>query len=66
MHQVSARSASRETIWGIGIPELFDHAERHSASNTSSNSNRDFYYDVYTPFLIGLNKRYGPFAHFGY
>ena len=29
------------------------------------NSNGDFYYDVYT-ILIGLNLRYGPYAHFGY
>ena len=21
---------------------------------------------MYTPFLIGLNQRYGPYAHFGY
>ena len=21
---------------------------------------------MYTPFLIGLNLRYGPYAHFGY
>ena len=33
LHQVSVTWNNR---WGIGIPKLHDHAERHSAFNTSS------------------------------
>ena len=42
--------------WGIGIPELHDHAERHSAFNTSSKwiSLIFYFYDIFGIFPINV------------
>ena len=46
---------------------LHVHVPSGTHWSTSSDTYQvETYYTMYTPFLIGLNKRYGPYAHFWY
>ena len=44
------------TIGALASPKMGDGTRCQIETSTK----------MYTPFLFGLNKRYGPYAHFGY